>query len=124
MKNGIGALFMSIACMGCLIFFGAIAAGTIHPVADSNHFDEITENVFGLCAIMKENRIIISCDPDPFKKTIDVLANLTPQGAYMLCDQVSAAMAVNNQWHFHGYSMRVLSPLSGGNPIAICHLPR
>lgn len=118
-------IFAGLFLIGLLWFVAYNLRGCVDSISKSAaEAHEITENAYKICSIIKQNVLITDCKDNVSNSSVDVVANLNPGSAMLLCQQVKQAMIINKNWHFHGYSMRVLSPLSNGYPIAACVLPR
>lgn len=103
---------MNRVIFGMALFTGGIGAA---------HADAVS-NAYGVCAAMESTGLITRCDVKGWGKSVDMRMDTSSSEARKICSGVADMLGKKgpslraNKW-----KLRIFSPYSGDEPIAVCN---
>lgn len=84
---------------------------------------DVVDDAYAICAVMENTGHTTGCEVKGWGKTVDVRIDTSSAEAREICLGVAESTSQNTtNFHSKGWKLRILSPYSGDQPIAICDL--
>lgn len=122
-KIDLGTILIAILVLAAAIFLWLRSTETtsLPAASTSTSAPDAVDAGTELCAAAKATRDIVDCTLQGWGKTVDIRMDTTAAQAREICAGLAARM-MGRGFAGKGWTLRILSPYSGEQPIAKCAL--
>ncbi len=95
--------------------------------SSSRQIDTVSDtvkNAYKLCSVLDDSGVLSKpCDISGFGQSVEITAEMTGAEARMICKMYADKLKQEDMLFDYGWTLKVYSPYSGDNTIAVCKLP-